>query len=260
MCIRDRVTVGDWVRLQARLLDHLGIERLHGVVGGSLGGQQVIEWAIAFPDRVRRCIVLAASPRLSAQGLAFNAVGRYSIMSDPLFAGGDYEEGHGPNAGLAAARMLAHITYLSETGMHQKFGRRRKRPKPDPGFGVEFEVESYLEYQGRAFVERFDADAYLYITRAMDYYDCAESWGGGDLATACRRIRAEMLVVSFSSDWLYPPAHVREFAMNLCRVGHPVTYVNIPSTLGHDAFLVEIDAIGPLIQAFFERDDGGGAR
>jgi len=247
-----KVTVGDWVRLQARLLDRLGVERLHGVVGGSLGGQQVIEWAMAFPERVTRCIVLAASPRLSAQGLAFNAVGRYSIMNDPLFAGGDYEDGHGPDAGLAAARMLAHITYLSESGMHQKFGRRRRNQRgSDPGFRVEFEVESYLEYQGRAFVERFDADSYLYITRAMDYYDCAETWGGGDLAAACRRIRADMLIVSFSSDWLYPPAHCREFAMQVCRVGRPVTYVDVPSALGHDAFLVETGAVGRLLSAFF---------
>lgn len=247
-----RVTVGDWVRLQARLLDHLGIERLHGVVGGSLGGQQAIEWAMAFPNRVARCIVLAASPRLSAQGLAFNAVGRYAIMNDPRFAGGDYADGQGPDAGLAAARMLAHITYLSETGMHQKFGRRlRNGRRSESGFGVEFEVESYLEYQGRTFVERFDADAYLYITRAMDYYDCAESWGGGDLARACRRVRARMLVVSFSSDWLYPPAHCREFALELCRAGRPVSYVEVPSTLGHDAFLVETEAVGRLISAFF---------
>ncbi len=247
-----KVTVGDWVRLQARLLDHLGIERLHGVVGGSLGGQQAIEWAMAFPERVARCIVLAASPRLSAQGLAFNAVGRYSIMNDPLFLNGDYEDGQGPDAGLAAARMLAHITYLSESGMHQKFGRRRRVAHgPKSGFGVEFEVESYLEYQGRAFVERFDADAYLYITRAMDYYDCAESWGGGDLATACRRVRAEMLIVSFSSDWLYPRAQCRDFAIHLCRAGRPVTYVDVPSNLGHDAFLVETDAVGRLISAFF---------
>lgn len=256
-----RVTVGDWVRLQARLLDRLGIERLHGVVGGSLGGQQAIEWAMAYPERVARCIVLAAAPRLSAQGLAFNAVGRYSIMNDPLFRGGDYEDGRGPNAGLAAARMLAHITYLSESGMHQKFGRRRRnRQRSDSGFGVEFEVESYLEYQGRTFVERFDADAYLYITRAMDYYDCAEAWGGGDLAEACRRVRARVLVVSFSSDWLYPPAHGREFAFQLCRVGVPVSYAEVPSTLGHDAFLVETQAVGRLVSSFFAPTAGEGRK
>ncbi len=247
-----RVTVGDWVRLQAKLLDCLGIERLHGVVGGSLGGQQAIEWAMAYPERVARCVVLAAAPRLSAQGLAFNAVGRYSIMNDPLFLGGDYEDGQGPNAGLAAARMLAHITYLSESGMHQKFGRRRRNHlRRDFGFGVEFEVESYLEYQGRTFVERFDADAYLYITRAMDYYDCAEAWGNGDLAAACRRVRARVLVVAFSSDWLYPPAHGREFAFQLCRAGASVTYAEVPSSLGHDAFLVETHAVGRLVSSFF---------
>jgi len=245
------VTVGDWVRLQARLLDHLGIERLHAVVGGSLGGQQALEWALAYPGRVRKCLVLAASPRLSAQGLAFNAVGRFSIMSDPQFAGGDYYAGPAPRVGLAAARMLAHITYLSEEGMQQKFGRRlQDKGRPDFNFGIEFEVESYLDYQGRSFVERFDANSYLYITRAMDYYDAAHAWGGGDLVRACRRVRSEMLVVSFSSDWLYPPAHGKEFAMALCRAGKPVTYVNVPSTLGHDAFLVETEPVGRLLRGF----------
>lgn len=255
-----RVTVGDWVKLQARLLDRLGIERLYGVVGGSLGGQQAIEWAMAYPERVARCIVLAAAPRLSAQGLAFNAVGRYSIMSDPSFQNGDYEDGQGPNAGLAAARMLAHITYLSESGMHQKFGRRRRtRSGGEGGFGIEFEVESYLEYQGRTFVERFDADAYLYITRAMDYYDCAEAWGDGDLAKACERVKSRMLVVAFSSDWLYPPEHCREFAWQLCRAGKTVSYAVVPTTLGHDAFLVESEKVGRLISSFFAPADGRGA-
>ncbi|MGE5608770.1 MAG: homoserine O-acetyltransferase MetX, partial [Bacillota bacterium] len=152
------VTVSDWVRLQARLLDALGIERLHGVIGGSLGGQQALEWALAFPERVERSIVLAASPRLSAQGLAFNAVGRHAIMNDPNFRNGDYYGEQPPSMGLGAARMMAHITYLSEEGMHAKFGRRlQDKDKPDFGFGVEFEVESYLDYQARAFVERFDA-------------------------------------------------------------------------------------------------------
>lgn len=249
------VTVADWVRLQARLLDRLGIARLRAVIGGSLGGQQALEWALAFPDRVERSIVLAASARLSAQGLAFNAVGRFSIMKDPAFAGGDYYAGPRPESGLAAARMMAHITYLSEHGMHRKFGRRFKdKARPKFGFGVEFEVESYLDYQGKAFVERFDANSYLYITRAMDYYDAAERWGGGNLVEACRRIRSRMMVVSFSSDWLYPPDHGRELAFALCRAGRPATYSNVPSVFGHDAFLVQTDEVGRLLRAFIETE------
>lgn len=247
------VTVGDWVRLQARLLDALGIERIHAVVGGSLGGQQALEWALAFPERVTKSIVLAASARLSAQGIAFNAVGRYSIMNDPDFRGGDYYGNGGPNRGLAAARMLAHITYLSDQSMHEKFGRRlRDKDRPDFGFGVEFEVESYLDHQGRTFVERFDANSYLYITRAMDYYDAAAQWGGGNLIEACRRARSEMMVVSFSSDWLYPPPQCKELALALCRNGAPVTYVDVNSRYGHDAFLVETDSVGRLLRGFLK--------
>lgn len=245
------VTVGDWVQLQARLLDALGIQRLHGVVGGSLGGQQALEWGLAFPDRVERCIVLAASPHLSTQGLAFNAVGRHAIINDPAFNNGDYYEDGQPRHGLAAARMLAHITYLSEEAMQEKFGRRlQDKSKPDFSFGVEFEVESYLNYQGRSFVERFDANSYLYITRAMDYYDAAGKWGGGDLVEACRRIRSKMMVVSFSSDWLYPPAACREFALAMCRAGRTVTYVDVPSPYGHDSFLVETEPVGHLLRHF----------
>ena len=245
------VTVGDWVKLQAQLLDKLGIPRLLAVVGGSLGGQQALEWGLAFPQRVEKCIVLAASARLSAQGLAFNAVGRYSILNDPHFQGGDYYGARQPNSGLAAARMLAHITYLSEEGMHEKFGRRASERKA--GFGVEFEVESYLNYQGRSFVERFDANSYLYISRAMDYYDAAAQWGGGDLVTACQRLKSEVMVVSFSSDWLYPPAHCRDLALAFSRNGRTVTYVEVPSRYGHDAFLVETKPVGDLLRNFLSK-------
>jgi homoserine O-acetyltransferase/O-succinyltransferase len=242
------VTVGDWVRLQARLLDALGIERVRCVVGGSLGGQQALEWALAYPERIDLAMVLAASPRLSSQGLAFNTVGRQAIMSDPNFHKGDYYELIPPNHGLAVARMMAHITYLSEEGMHEKFGRRlQDKEKPDFGFGVEFEVESYLDYQGRSFVERFDANSYLYITRAMDYYDAAARWGGGDLVEACKRIQSQVMAVSFSTDWLYTPAQVYEFSLAMCRAGKPVTYVDVPSRFGHDAFLVETDPVGRLL-------------
>jgi homoserine O-acetyltransferase len=255
------VTVGDWVRTQAELLDRLGIDKLVGVVGGSLGGQQAIEWGLRYPDRVASIMVLAASPRLSAQGLGFNAVGRYAIMNDPHYAEGHYYGGTTPSAGLAAARMLAHITYLSEEGMHEKFGRRlRRKSRPDFHFDVEFEVESYLSHQGLSFVQRFDANSYLYITRAMDYYDPAQHWGGGDLAAACRRIACKVMVMSFSSDWLYPPAHCKEFAWALTRAGAPVTYVDIPSLFGHDAFLVETDQVGCYLSHFLKNVTDGGAR
>ena len=245
------VTVGDWVQLQARLLDALGINHLYAVIGGSLGGQQAIEWALAYPERVRKTVVLASSAKLSAQGLAFNAVGRHAVMHDSDFNEGDYYGGNPPKHGLEAARMLAHITYLSERGMDAKFGRRRQDGRAeDTGFGVEFEVESYLDYQGRSFVERFDPNSYLYITRAMDYYDAATQWGNGDLAEACARIRSQVMVVSFSSDWLYPPGQCREFAMALMQNRIPVTYLNMTSQYGHDAFLVEVDTVSRLLRAF----------
>jgi homoserine O-acetyltransferase len=246
------VTVGDWVVMHGRLLDALGIARVHAVVGGSLGGQQALEMALAFPERVERAVVLAASARLSAQGLAFNAVARYCILNDPNFTGGDYyDQVSGPDNGLAAARMLAHITYLSDEGMHQKFGRRlQNQDGKKAGFGIEFAVESYLDYQGRAFVERFDANAYLYITRAMDYYDAAARWGEGNLVAACRRVRARSLVVSFDSDWLYPPGDCKDLALALAKTGRPVTYANVPSRYGHDSFLVETQKVGRLLRSF----------
>jgi homoserine O-acetyltransferase len=250
------VTVGDWVTVQARLLDALGVGRLHAVVGGSLGGQQALEWSLRYPDRVARAIVLAAAPRLSAQGLAYNAVARASIMGDPNFRDGNYYGQSRPDAGLAVARMLAHVTYLSDRGMHEKFGRRlRNKLKPDFSFGVEFEVESYLQYQAKTFIERFDANSYLYVTRAMDYYDAAEQWGGGDLTEACRRIRGRVMVVSFSTDTLYPPEHCREFAEGLCRAGKTVTYVDVPSPFGHDAFLVETATVGRLLKGFLRETE-----
>jgi homoserine O-acetyltransferase len=246
------VTVGDWAKLHARLLDALGIARIRAIIGGSIGGQQALEMALASPERVERVVVLAAAPRLSAQGVAFNAVARYCILNDPNFAGGDYYgRDKGPDAGLAAARMLAHITYLSDEGMHEKFGRRLQRNGDQKaGFGIEFAVESYLDYQGRAFVERFDANSYLYITRAMDYYDAAAAWGGGSLVEACRRVKASALVVSFDSDWLYPPADCRDLALALTRTGTRVTYAEVPSRFGHDSFLVETQKVGRLLRSF----------
>jgi homoserine O-acetyltransferase len=247
------VTIGDYVRSQARLADALGIDVWHTVIGGSLGGQQALEWSLAYPERVRNCVVLAAASRLSTQGLAFNAVGRYSIMHDPEWREGDFYQAAavGPENGLAAARMLAHITYISDDGMVDKFGRRLQgEAGPQFGFGVEFEVESYLDYQGRSFVQRFDANSYLYVTRAMDYYDAAAQWGGGELSVACARSQARTMVVSFSSDWLYPPSECRLLAQALCHRQQPVTYLDIPSRYGHDAFLVEIESVGRVISAF----------
>ena len=245
------VTIGDWVRLQARLLDYLGIDTLYAVVGGSLGGQQALEWAMVYPERVKKCVVLAASARLSAEGLGFNAVGRFTIMKDQHFHDGNYyDQPDSPADGLAAARMLAHITYLSEDAMHAKFGRRlRGKARPDFGFGIEFEVESYLSYQGSQFIDRFDANSYLYITRAMDYYDAAER-AGGDLVKACADVKADMLLVGFSSDWLYPPGEVRELALALAQNDRSVNYVEIESGYGHDAFLVETEKVGRLLKAF----------
>jgi homoserine O-acetyltransferase len=246
------VTVGDWVKLHAKLLDALGISRVAAVVGGSLGGQQALEMALAYPDRVERAVVLAAAARLSAQGVAFNAVGRYCILKDSNFNNGNYyENGGGPDAGLAAARMLAHITYLSDEGMHEKFGRRlQSAGEQKAGFGIEFAVESYLDYQGRAFVERFDANSYLYVTRAMDYYDAAASWGGGSLAAACKRVQARALVVSFDSDWLYPPGDCKDLALAMAKNGVKVTYAEVPSRFGHDSFLVETQKVGRLLRGF----------
>ncbi len=244
------VTVEDWVRLQALLLDRLGVGELCAVIGGSLGGQQALEWALAYPDRVRKTIILAAAPKLSTQGVAFNAVARYTIMNDPFFNNGDYYESGGPEHGLAAARMLAHITYLSEEGMDSKFGRRLQdgdRQKPDFGHDIEFAIEGYLNYQGRTFVDRFDANSYLYIIRAMDYYDAAARWGGGDLVEAVRRIKSDMLVASFSSDWLYTPDGCQQLVHAICRTARPVTYIDIPSQYGHDAFLVETERVGALL-------------
>lgn len=244
------VTVSDWVSLQSRLLDALGIDRLKAVVGGSLGGQQALEWALAYPDRVEQALVLAASPRLSSQGLAFNAVGRHAIMTDRNFQDGNYYGGTAPEHGLAVARMLAHITYLSEEAMADKFGRQISRT--DSILDPWYQVENYLRHQGKTFVERFDANSYLYISRAMDSYDAAERWGGGNLVEACRRITGQVMVVSFTSDWLYTPAQCREFALAMTRADKSVTYVDVPSRYGHDAFLVETEQVGRLLRSALE--------
>jgi len=245
------VTVGDWVEMEKALLIHLGVSQLYAVCGGSLGGQQALEWALRYPDWVGKCIILASGPKLPAQGLGFNMVARHAIMHDKDFADGNYYQSAAPSRGLEAARMLGHITYLSGKGMERKFGRARMaRPATGTQFGAEFEVESYLRHQSKNFVERFDANSYLYITRAMDHYDAADAWGQGDLVKTCRRIKAEMMVVSFSSDWLYPPDECRVFVDAMLKAQLPVTYVELESASGHDAFLVDTVPVGRLLRAF----------
>lgn len=247
------VTIGDWVALQKRLIDYLGIDTLYGVVGGSLGGQQVLEWILAYPKMVRHAAVLATASRLSAQGVAFNAVGRHTILNDSNFNNGNYYGARRPNTGLAAARMLAHITYLSHQAMDKKFGRRlQDKQIPNFDFGIEFQVESYLNHQGKSFVERFDANSYLYITKAMDYYDVAKKWGDGDLKKALSAIEARVCVVTFSSDWLYSPKEGQELAKALVAIGKQVSYISVESDAGHDAFLVEADKVSEILKNFFD--------
>lgn len=243
------VSIGDWVNMEKKLLERLGVRHLYAVCGGSLGGQQALEWALAYPEWVGKCLILASGPKLSAQGIGFNSVGRHAIMHDIAFKEGCYYDSEPPADGLAAARMLAHITYLSGQGMNSKFGRSRKAGNRT-AFEAEFEVENYLAYQGRSFVQRFDANSYLYITRAMDLYDAAAKWGGGSLRQACARISSEVMLVSFSSDWLYPPTDSRDFAHALLRRGIPVTYTDVDSIFGHDAFLVESAQVSRLLRAF----------
>ncbi len=246
------VTVEDWVRLQERLITHLGIEKLLTISGGSLGGQQAIEWGLAFPNRVRSSLVMAATPHLSAQGLGFNHAGRHAILSDPNFKGGDYYGGAGPDLGLAVARMIGHITYLSEVSLTGKFGRRLQKGA-QRGFQLsdEYEVESYLKYQSESFVRRFDGNAYLYITRAMDYYDAADHTDG-DLVRAMAKSTCEWMFMTFTSDWLYPPSGTMEMIRALEKCGRSATYASVDSPYGHDSFLLEPEKMKPLVAEFLE--------
>ncbi len=233
------VTIEDMVDVQARLLDELGVERLLAVVGGSMGGMQAISWAQRFPERVASCLALATTWRLAAQAIAFNEVGRTAILGDPAFDDGDYyRTGEHPRAGLAIARMIGHITYLSDESMRAKFGRRlRGRDGLAFDFVTEFEVESYLAYQGKRFTERFDANTYLYMTKAMDYFDLAQ--GVGSLAEAVDGSPVRWLVLSYSSDWLFPTAESRELVDALMAGRAEVSFAEIASPYGHDAFLLE---------------------
>ena len=248
------VTVADMVVAQRELLRHLGIERLLAVAGGSLGGNQALQWAAAFPEMVLGCIPIATCARLSAQGIAFNEIGRQAIMADPHWRGGDYYDGPAPEQGLAIARMVGHVTYLSQTSMEAKFGRRlRGKVGYSYDYSAEFEVESYLRHQGHSFVGRFDANSYLVISRAIDYFDLGAQLGGGSLERAFRGVPASFLVMSFSSDWLYPPHQSREVVSALEANGVDVHYRNLRSSYGHDAFLLEEGRQTRLIRPFLRR-------
>ncbi len=247
------VAVVDWVHAQARLADHLGIGQWAVVMGGSLGGMQALRWTITYPERVRHALVIAAAPSLTAENIAFNDVARQAILTDPDFHGGHYyEHGVHPWRGLRLARMLGHITYLGEEQMAEKFGRRRRANAGSFGFDVEYEVESYLHHQGDKFAGWFDANTYLLMTRALDYFDPART-AGGDLAAALAAARAEFLVAAFSSDWRFSPARSREIVNALVRNGQAVTYAEIESQHGHDSFLMEDPYYHGVVRAYMKR-------
>jgi homoserine O-acetyltransferase len=266
------VSIRDMVRAQKIWLDALGVKKLHAAIGGSMGGMQALQLGIEWPGFCRRLIVLAATARESAQAIAFNEVGRQAVMQDPEWRGGDYPPGGGPRVGLAIARMMAHITYLSDAAMDRKFGRKTTKPKTNgPGSLAEehsqlsmeggavtglapatvemkFEVESYLKHQGESFINRFDANSYLYITRAIDHFDLAEAYGS--LEAAFTPVEAETLVVGFTSDWLFPPAQNRAIALALLRAGKRASYAELAMDLGHDSFLLESQELYGLVRGF----------
>jgi len=249
------ITVRDMVRGHVALLDALGIESLHAVVGGSMGGMQALSLAANFPDRTRAALVIASTARHSAQNIAFHEVGRQAIMADPAWAEGDYysargKAAKGPEKGLSVARMAAHITYLSEEGLTAKFGRRlQDRSEKTFGFDADFQIESYLRYQGLSFTDRFDANSYLYITRAMDYFDLAEEHGGL-LAQAFAKSKARFCLVSFDTDWLYPTAESRNVVHALNAAGLPVSFVELSAPFGHDSFLLDVPALDRVVAGF----------
>jgi len=247
------ITVKDWVQSQARLADALDIEKWAAVIGGSLGGMQVMQWAIDLPDRLEHALVIAAAPKLSAQNIGFNEVARQAIMSDPEFHDGHfYRHDTVPRRGLMLARMLGHITYLSDEAMRAKFGRELREGKINFGFDVEFQVESYLRYQGKSFVDRFDANTYLIMTKALDYFDPASEYGD-DLSEAFRRARVPFLVVSFTSDWRFSPERSEEIVRALIAARKDVSYTEIESAQGHDAFLMPNEAYQETLYAYMKR-------
>ena len=246
------ITIADMVRAQLRLVDHLGIDQLFCVIGGSMGGMQVLEWAAHHPHRVFAAVPIAAAARHSAQNIAFNEVGRQAVIADPDWCGGDYpQHGKQPKAGLAVARMAAHITYMSEAALHRKFGRNLQGRSLTYGFDADFQVESYLRHQGITFVERFDANCYLYITRAMDYFDLAADHGG-IMANAFRGTRVRFCVISFTSDWLFPTSESRAIVHALNAVAANVSFVEVESDKGHDAFLLDEPEFHATLSGFLE--------
>jgi homoserine O-acetyltransferase len=246
------ITVRDMVRTLVALLRDLGIDRLHAVVGGSMGGMQALSLAANWPDLAERVLVIASTSRHSAQNIAFHELGRQAIMADPRWNGGDYYDGDAPDSGLAVARMAAHITYLSEDGLTEKFGRRlQDRESKSFGFDADFQVESYLRYQGSGFTQRFDANSYLYITRAMDYFDLAEEHGGM-LANAFSGATARFCLVSFDTDWLYPTAESRHVVHALNAAGAQVSFVELSAPYGHDSFLLDVPALDRVVEGFID--------
>lgn len=247
------VTIRDMVRAQAMLIDHLGVETLFCVAGGSMGGMQVLQWAASYPDRVFAAMPIATAAKHSAQNIAFHEVGRQAVMADPDWRGGRYlEQGVRPEKGLAVARMSAHITYLSEAALQRKFGRKlQDRSAPTFSFDADFQVENYLRYQGLAFVERFDANSYLFVTRACDYFDLAADYGGS-LARAFRDTKTRFCVVAFDSDWLYPTSDSRAIVHALNAGGASVSFVEIQSDKGHDAFLLHEPMFVATTRGFLE--------
>ena len=251
------ITIADMVRAQAMLIEAMGIETLQAVVGGSMGGMQVLQWAASYPERMFSAVCVASAARHSAQNIAFHEVGRQAIMADPDWRGGDYAlHGSRPEKGLAVARMAAHITYLSEAALQRKFGRELQRDGLSWGFDADFQVESYLRHQGATFVDRFDANSYLYITRAMDYFDLAAPYGGV-LAEAFRKARdVRFCVLSFTSDWLYPTAESRHIVRALNAAGARASFVEIESDKGHDAFLLDEPVMDSALAGFLDSVDG----
>ena len=261
------VTVRDWVKSQVMLSDHLGIEQWAAVVGGSLGGMQVLRWAISYPERLRHAVCIAAAPKLSAQNIAFNEVARHSIINDPNFHDGHYLEANTyPKLGLMLARMVGHITYLSDSVMREKFGRADtgiesstsnfgrdlRRGKLSFGFNVDFQVESYLHYQGERFSENFDANTYLLMTKALDYFDPSVDFDG-DFSAALQQATCKFLVISFSTDWRFPPERSREIVNDLLKAGKKVSYLEVEADQGHDAFLLPIPRYINALKAYLKR-------
>lgn len=243
------ITIEDAVKVQKKLVDFLGAKKVI-VAGGSMGGMQALEWAVNYPDMVNACIVIASTSKLSAQSIAFNAIGRNAILSDPNFNNGNYYGAESqPERGLAIARMVGHVTYLCEDAMQNKFARRfQDKDKPDFDFNIDFEVESYLEHQGQTFVERFDANSYLYITKAVDLYDTAQKYGS--LEAAFKKANAKFLIMSFTTDWLFPTSQSKEIVDALVKANKDVSFCEIKSPCGHDAFLLEFETQTKIVKSF----------